>query len=86
MNSWGFFTNILNQVFLLMGMYLLFLIYKGGAPYIFLLCVEILIGLIRKKFNIKGISVNDKEYLISQYAHDIYLMVARYLTKRQLIH
>ena len=31
MDSWVFFRKMLNQVFLLMGMYLLLLIYKGGA-------------------------------------------------------
>ena len=40
------------------------------SPYIFLLCVEILGGLIRKNKKIKGISINNKEYRISQYADD----------------
>ena len=31
MDSWFFLQNILNQVFLLMGRYLLLLINKGGA-------------------------------------------------------
>ena len=40
------------------------------SPYIFLLCVEILGRHIRKNKNIKAISINNKEYRISQYADD----------------
>ena len=40
------------------------------SPYIFLLCVEIISALARKNKNIKGISVQSKEYLISQCADD----------------
>ena len=40
------------------------------SPYIFLLCAEILGILIRKNKEIKGIKIDDTEYLISQYADD----------------
>ena len=40
------------------------------SPYIFLLCAEILGILIRKNKDIKGIKIDDTEYLISQYADD----------------
>ena len=37
-------------------------------PYLFLLSIEVLLGLIRKNKKIKGISIDNKEY--SQYADD----------------
>jgi exonuclease III len=40
------------------------------APYLFLLCAEILAILIERNKDIKGIIVNDKEYKISQFADD----------------
>lgn len=40
------------------------------APYLFLLCAEILAILIKRNKDIKGIIVNDKEHKISQYADD----------------
>ena len=40
------------------------------SPYIFLLCAEILAIKIRNNKNIKGIKINDIEYLMSQYADD----------------
>ena len=40
------------------------------APYIFLLCVEILALLIKQNKDIKGIVINDKEHKLSQYADD----------------
>lgn len=43
------------------------------APYLFLLCAEILSILIKQNNNIKGIFVNNKEHNISQYADDTLL-------------
>lgn len=43
------------------------------APYLFLLCAEILSILIKQNNHIKGIFVNDKEHKISQYADDTLL-------------
>lgn len=40
------------------------------APYLFLLCAEILAILIKQNTNIKGIIVNGKEHKITQYADD----------------
>ena len=40
------------------------------SPYIFLLCAELLNSLIKKNKNIKGMKINDVEYLMSQYADD----------------
>ena len=45
------------------------------SPYIFILCVEILAHLIRRNTDIKGIKVDEREYLISQYADDTSLML-----------
>ena len=55
-----------------MKMYLHHLTWQGDPlpPYIFLVCVEILGGLIRKNKKIKGISINNKKYRILQYADD----------------
>ena len=58
-----------------------FNIYRGCrqgdrlSPYIFILCAEILAHLIRKNDNVKGITVNDKEFLASQYADDTTLII-----------
>ena len=40
------------------------------SPYIFVLCVEILALMARQNKEIKGVCVDNKEYLISQYADD----------------
>ena len=40
------------------------------APYLFLLCAEILSFLIKQKHDIRGIVICDKEHKISQYAED----------------
>ena len=45
------------------------------SPYIFILCAKILAHLIRKNDNVKGITVNDKEFLASQYADDTTLIL-----------
>ena len=45
------------------------------SPYIFILCAEILGLLIRKNKDIKGISIDDTEYTISQYADDTSLIL-----------
>ena len=45
------------------------------SPYIFLLCAEILGILTRKNPEIKGITVDDTEFLISQYADDTSLIL-----------
>ena len=40
------------------------------SPYLFILTVELLSATIKYNPNIKGIKINDSEYLISQYADD----------------
>ena len=40
------------------------------SPYLFILCVEILGVMIRENKDIKGISINEVEYKITQYADD----------------
>ena len=40
------------------------------SPYIFILCAEILGKMIRKNQTVKGISINGKEFRLSQYADD----------------
>ena len=45
------------------------------APYIFLLCAEILSILIKNNEGINGIVVNDKEHVISQFADDTSLIL-----------
>ena len=44
------------------------------SPYIFLLCAEILAILLRKNNEVKGITIDDTEYIISQYADDTSLI------------
>ena len=47
--------------------------YRQGdpnSPYIFILCTEILGKMIRKNQTVKGISINGKEFRLSQYADD----------------
>ena len=45
------------------------------SPYIFLLCAEILGILVRKNEGITGITIDDTEFLISQYADDTSLIL-----------
>ena len=40
------------------------------SPYLFLVCAEILAVMIRKNKNIKGVNIDEKEYLLMQYADD----------------
>lgn len=40
------------------------------SPYVFILCAEVLGKMLRKNDNVKGISINGKEFLLSQYADD----------------
>ena len=44
-------------------------------PYLFILCAEILAETIRKNENIKGITINEQEIKISQYADDTTLIL-----------
>ena len=46
------------------------------APYLFLLCAEILAMLIKQNVNIKGIVINNKEHKITQNADDTSLILA----------
>jgi hypothetical protein len=45
------------------------------SPYIFLLCAEILGILVKKSREIKGITIDDTEYRLSQYADDTSLIL-----------
>ena len=45
------------------------------SPYIFILCAEILAHMIRKNPDVKGIKINGKKYLITQYADDTTLFL-----------
>lgn len=45
------------------------------SPYLFILCAEILAMLIKQNKDIRGIMVNDKEFIISQYADDTTLLL-----------
>ena len=40
------------------------------SPYLFLLCTEVLGILIRNDKDIKGITIEEKEYKLSQYVED----------------
>ena len=40
------------------------------APYLFIICAEILAIMIKQNKDINGIVINDKEHKISQYADD----------------
>ena len=40
------------------------------SPYIFILCIEVLSLMLRKEESVKGIHINDKLFLLSQYADD----------------
>ena len=45
------------------------------SPYLFLLCAEILAHKIKSYKNIKGIKIEDNEYLMSQYADDAVIIL-----------
>ena len=45
------------------------------SPYIFIMCAEVLASLIRKNESIKGITIGNIEYKISQYADDTTLIL-----------
>ena len=45
------------------------------SPYLFILCAEVMSILLRKNNKIKGIVIDDIEYLLSQYADDTTLML-----------
>ena len=45
------------------------------SPYIFILCAEILVAMVRDDSNIKGIVVTDTEFKLSQYAYDTTLLL-----------
>ena len=46
-----------------------------ASPYIFLLCVEIMGAMIRNDEQIKGITINEHEYKLLQYADDTALLL-----------
>ena len=45
------------------------------SPYLFILCVEIMGIMIRQNDRIKGISIDDREYKLTQYADDSEIML-----------
>ena len=45
------------------------------SPYIFLLCAEVLAILLKNNKDIKGIVINDKDHIISQFADDTTLIL-----------
>ena len=45
------------------------------SPYIFLICAEILGILVQKSREIKGLTIDDTEYRLSQYADDTSLIL-----------
>ena len=45
------------------------------SPYLFVLCVEIMGNMIRTNANIKGITINQREYKLTQYADDSELLL-----------
>lgn len=45
------------------------------SPYLFLLCAEILSILLKRNKDVKGITIDETEYLISQYADDTSLIL-----------
>ena len=45
------------------------------SPYILILCAEILSIKIRNNKNIKGITINEDEYKLSQFADDTSLLL-----------
>ena len=47
------------------------------SPYLFLLAIEPLAAAIKQDKEIKGIRVEDKEYVIGQYADDTFLVLEK---------
>ena len=45
------------------------------SPYIFIICAELLACMIRQHEEIEGITINDNNYLISQYADDTNIFI-----------
>jgi hypothetical protein len=45
------------------------------SPYIFLICAEILGILVQKRREIKGLTIDDTDYRLSQYADDTSLIL-----------
>ena len=73
-NGLKFFIKISNPVLYSTALYQLFPIERGCrqcdplSRYMFIISAEILAVLIRKHKDIKGIKINNTEFLISQYA------------------
>ena len=45
------------------------------SPYIFIICAKILGKMIRKNQDIRGISINNRQYKLSQYVDDTQLFL-----------
>ena len=54
------------------------------SPYIFILCAEILAILIRNNVSIKGIKIGNEQFLITQYADDMSLLLDG--SEKSLVH
>ena len=71
-----FYTNIESCVIVNGHMSDWFMLQRGCrqgdalSPYLFIICAEILAILLRNNPKIKGININGKEYIVSQYADD----------------